>query len=131
MKRALTILGASCWIVIVGCATADPSRSRVDPNRITRAEIVEVDVADLYEVVQRLRPRWLEVRGSRSFGGETEVVVYQGQSFLGGPEVLRQFDPAAAESLRYLDGPTASASLPGLGSRHVEGAIIIVTSGGR
>jgi len=34
--------------------------------------------------------------------------------------------------LRYMDGATASASLPGTSGRHIEGAIIIETArGGR
>lgn len=115
----------------VACASTGRGASRVayDPNLLTSAEISSLNVPNLYEVVFRLRPTWLSVRGGpRSLELETGVVVYQGQTFLGGVEALRQAGPEMAYELRYMDGPTASASLPGLGSRHVVGAIIIVTS---
>src|SRR6266436_3865091 len=58
---------------------------------ISRDQIAEVGGArNLYEVVERLRPRWLVVRsGMRSFSMETEVVVFQGQLFLGTQDALR------------------------------------------
>ncbi|MGH7446417.1 MAG: hypothetical protein ACRELT_02580, partial [Longimicrobiales bacterium] len=82
-----------------------------------------------HDVVQRLRPRWLIARaGDRSIGMSTGVVVYQDQALLGDVDTLRQLGPSAAYELRYLDGPTASSTLPGLGSgRHVAGAIIVLT----
>lgn len=119
-------------LLLSGCATASSSGSRRSQDLITRDEIESLQVSTLYEVVQRLRPRWLEVRSVQTFGagtGTNAVVVYQGQTLLGGVDVLRQLDPSAAESLRYLDGSTASASLPGIGSRHIEGAIVIQTVG--
>ena len=85
-----------------------------------------MDVRNLYEAIDRLRPRWLQVRsGMRSFTMETEVVVFQDEVFLGGPEVLERMGVEGVFSVRYLDGPTAKASLPNLGNRHVQGAIII------
>jgi hypothetical protein len=56
-------------------------------------------------------------------------VVYQNQTYLGGVDVLKQMGRESAERLRYMDGPKASASLPGLGSQHVQGAIIIEPRG--
>ena len=46
---------------------------------------------DLYELVHRLRPRWLDLRSPQSFESSTEIVVFEGQSYRGGVEVLRQF----------------------------------------
>jgi len=88
-------------------------------------------VRTLYDVVQRLRPRWLEIRaGDRSFAigtGRATIVVFQDQSYLGDVEYLKQIAPDLAYELKWLDGPTASSTLPGLGSQHVAGAIIIRT----
>lgn len=111
---------------VIGCASSG-ARVKYDPNKITRDEIEAADVSTLFEVIQRLRPRWLDVRSSRSFGNQTRVVVFQDQTLLGGVEVLRQLTADMASELEYLDGPTAANSLPGLGSTHVEGAIIIRT----
>jgi hypothetical protein len=96
-----------------------------DQNRLTRAEIEAANVATLYDVVQRLRPRWLQVRGARTLDGSLNIVVFQGQTYLGEVGVLREIDPSAADALRYLDGQRAQATLPGLTGRIVEGAIII------
>lgn len=125
------------WIILLllslvgaGCATAGSGDGRVRQDLITQAEIEEVGFSNLYEVVQRLRPRWLSTRGQQSFNAEPEVVVFQGQVLLGGVETLRQLSPDMARSLRYLDGATASASLPGLASRLVRGAIVIEVKAG-
>ena len=117
-------------LVVTACATSG-ERTRYRSDFLTREEILSVDVGNLYEVVQRLRPRWLTAErraGDRSFGLETGVVVFQNQTFLGDINVLRQYGPSVAYSLRWMDGATASASLPGLGASHVAGAIIIGTS---
>ncbi|MHC4922442.1 MAG: hypothetical protein ACYTKC_23035, partial [Planctomycetota bacterium] len=68
------------------------------------------------------------VRGIRGFNVETEIVVFQDRMFMGGLDMLRTIGIEGIYELRYLDGPTASASLPGLGGRHVEGAIVIYMS---
>lgn len=126
------VTAAMLAAVVAGCATSGAERTPTNSSLITRAEIESVTSAStLYDVVERLRPRWLQVRGERSLNMETGIVVYQGQARLGGVDVLRQFGPDAAVSLRFLDGPTAAATLPGLGSQHVEGAIVLETSYGR
>lgn len=115
--------------VLAGCATTG-ERQRTDSSRISSQEIRALTTAStLYDVVQQLRPRWLEVRAGRSLvGAETAIVVVQGQTILGGIDTLRQFSPDVADTLEYMDGPTASAALSGLGGRHVEGAIVIRTA---
>lgn len=117
--------------VTAACSSATNSsggNTRVD--LLTRDQIMSVSgVNNLYEVVKRLRPRWLEPRGGdRSFALPTEIVVFQDQAYLGDVEVLGQLSPEMAYELKWLDGPTASATLPGLGSRHVAGAIVLQTT---
>lgn len=112
----------------VACASTGESARR-DTTVLTQEEIQDVRVSNLYEAVERLRPRWLQVRSPRSFNTETEVVVFMNRSFLGGPEILRQFGTTSVLRIRYLDGPTASATLGGMSGRHVEGAIILETGG--
>jgi hypothetical protein len=117
-------------ITLAGCASgAGYERSRSDPNFITPEEIAASNASNLYELVNRLRPRWMQVRAARTFDmQEGEIVVYQGQTYLGHLDALRQMNIDAAYALRYLDGATASASLPGLVGRRVEAAIIIYTT---
>jgi hypothetical protein len=133
--RKLRLRSFVLAILLTGFATACAStREGADSgNRsdvLTRDQIMAAQGAtNLHDVVQRLRPRWLIVRaGDRSLNQPTSVVVYQDQSFLGDVDTLRQLGPSAAYELRYLDGPTATSTLPGIGSgRHVAGAIIVHT----
>jgi len=108
-----------------GCASAVSGTSGTNRNVLTREEIATVRVANVYEAVERLRPRWLQIRAPRSLGGQTEIVVFLNRAYIGGPEMLRQFEPANVAQLRYLDGSTAMATLAGLGGKVVEGAIVI------
>jgi hypothetical protein len=112
-------------VAVTACASAGGTGTRPRQDVITGEEIERTRVSNLYELVERLRPRWLELRSPQSFTSRTQVVVYQGQSYLGGVEILRQFGREAAQRLIYLDGPTASATLPGLVTRQVEAAIVI------
>lgn len=129
--RATPLLVIAFLLSVAGCATAgqgETRASRGDYNVLTQDQIMSVSVGSLYEVVERQRPRWLTPRATQSFNLlSTEIVVYQGQTLLGTVEVLRQMPPNTAARLRFLDGPTAAATLPGLGSRHVAGAIVIDT----
>lgn len=131
--RKGTVIGVLVATAFLGgCAAtrsggAEGTRSDV----ITREEIMGTQgVRNMYELVQRLRPRWVTVRaGDRSFGMSTEIAVYQGQSYLGDVETLRQLGHTMAYELRWMDGQTAMTTLPGLGSgKHLAGAIIIVTA---
>ncbi len=112
-----------------GCATNPRAGSGTSLDRITNDELVSVEgVRNLWDVVERLRPRWLQVRAAdRSLGLQTNIVVFQDQAYLGNIDTLHQLSPDLAYELKWLDGPTASSTLPGLGSQHVAGAIIIYT----
>lgn len=126
MNAKMFLLLVTTLSAALGCATsASTEGARSNSNIITAEEIEAAQVSNLYDLVQRLRPRWLDVRSQRSFSATTEIVVYQGQTFLGGLEVLRELDKHAAHTLQYLDSIRASATLPGLGHRQVEGAIVI------
>ena len=90
---------------LVGCASGSSQEGQAPnpgSNVLTRAQLEEAGVRNAYEAVERLRPRWLTVLERIGIDGIYEI--------------------------RYLDGATASASLPGLGGRHVDGAIIIYMS---
>ncbi|MEJ2185340.1 MAG: hypothetical protein P8Z36_05320 [Gemmatimonadota bacterium] len=122
---------AAVW-VFAGCAANGfGSSSRGEQTTLTRREILSVEgVRDLYDVVQRLRPRWIEAdkRAGREdvSGTNRGVLVYQGQAYLGHIDVLRQLRPDMAYELRWLDATTAAATLPfASGYGKVAGAIVI------
>ena len=99
---------------------------------ITQEEIAQSGASNLYDVVQRLRPAWLRgTSASNIRGGGQGFVVYQNNTPLGGLDALRQMTPGYATAIRFLDGTEASNTLPGLGSRRVAGAIVVVTPGNR
>jgi hypothetical protein len=121
-------------VVLAALVTACAGQSRAgsarsNPNLIAEAEIQQVQeagVRDLFELVSRQRPAWLQTRTERSLQLETTVLVYHNETRLGGLEALRGYPLLNVVSLRYLDAAQAGL-LPGAGSAHVEGAIVIRT----
>lgn len=118
--------------VCLAAACAGQSRAasgRYNPNLIDAPEIQEMQnagVRDLFELVSRQRPTWLQTRTERSLQLPTAVLVYHNETRLGGVDALRGYPLHSVVSLRYLDAAQAGL-LPGGGSAHVEGAIVIRT----
>jgi len=118
---------ASTALACAGARTGGPSLS--NPTRISLTEIErahEDGVRDLYELIDRLRPRWLQGRNPRSLQLPTVIAVYHHETLLGGVDVLRGHPLVSVTSLRYLDAAQAML-LPGAGSAHIEAAIVIST----
>jgi hypothetical protein len=125
-SAAMWAIGFAMVTALAGCASGGGSGSSGDRNRITAEEFGSVDVSTLYEVVQRLRPRWLEVRSPRGIGGvDTEVVVFLDRTYVGGVDELRRMGTEVAVWLQYRSGSDVAGELFVPGDRHVEGAIII------
>lgn len=126
--RLAAALGLALVLAGAGCASSGPGGVDRDSDRdlITQEEIAALDVNTAYEVIERLRPRWLRVRASRSHNRPTEVVVLVDNLRLEGIQSLWDVDAPTIASIRWLDSAQAG-QLPGLGSRHVEGAILIET----
>jgi hypothetical protein len=114
---------------LLGCASSSQSNDNTPApwaRVITREELREAGVRNAYEAVERLRPTWLKARsGMRSFSVETEVVAFEGTLLLGTADALRRIGIDGIYEMRYLDGPTAQATLPGINDRHVQGAIVV------
>lgn len=129
-RRMLPSLLLVALITAVGCASSGTSNVRRDSRLLTPEEIATAPVTNLYEAVERLRPRWLEMRDVRSLGtGIGQIVVFLNNSYLGGPETLRQFQAHQVVRIRYLDASQASATLSGYDtSRHVVGGIVLETA---
>lgn len=128
-RNAVPTLLLLAALVAGGCGSSGERVSR-NQNVLTREEIVEAGVANLEEAVERLRPRWLQVRSVTSLGsGPAQIVVFLNNAYLGGPSTLREFQARDIAELRYLDGPRAAATLQGYPSTtHLAGAIVLVTS---
>lgn len=130
MLNRIPFLLAATLPMLAACASTSSGGEGPSPfsNVITRAELQDLGARNAYEAIDRLRPRWLTVRAGRSFNVETGVVVYQERSYLGGVDVLQRMGTDGIYEIRYLDGPTAKATLLGISDRHVEGAIVIYMS---
>ena len=86
------------------------------------------EATNLYDVIRRLRPRWLQVRSTRSFNMETLIAVMQNDMYLGDAETLKEMAPELAYEIQYMDGTRAATAIPGLMSgQHIEAAIIVRT----
>lgn len=128
-RRVTRVLGLlSLAVAVSSCASSGGERARTNSSILTREEMLDVQVANVFDAVERLRPRWLQIRTQLSLTGPTEIVVFMERNYLGGPEVLRQFSPNDIARLRYVDGTTASATLAGMANRSVEAAIILEVS---
>lgn len=128
MKSRGLLLALVAASATSGCASTKSTSGGQRLDVITREQILESRATNLFEVVQRLRPQWLRVTTTKSFNLETEIVVYQNDMQLGGPDALRQLQPELAFEIQWVDGVKASSQFPGLMSgRHVEGVIVVRT----
>jgi hypothetical protein len=117
-------------VLAAGCASSRSGSEFGAPDRLTEAEIRGSDVPNAWEVVQKLRPRWLREGVERSLRLDTVILVYQDGVRLGEVDVLKTIPVEAVRGMRVL-GAAEAGTLPGLGSRHVERVIMISTTGGR
>ena len=120
---ARAALVASC-VLALACASSGTARS--NPDLITREEIAAAPTQNLLEVVQRLRPRWLQSGPRLSMNTPQTIVVYQDDLNLGGPEALSRIPKDNVLSIRLLSAAQAGM-LPGIGSQHIEHAIVVQT----
>lgn len=119
----LALVGAACAGTPAG-GTSPRNRNLISLEEIEQAR--EDGVRDLYELIDRIRPRWLLGRNARSLQLQTVIAVYHHEALLGGIDALRGYPLVSVTSIRWLDAAQAML-LPGAGSTHVEGAIVIST----
>jgi hypothetical protein len=124
--RTVILLAAA--VGVWGCSSLNQGPGR-DRNVISPEEIAASEARNAYELIQRLRPLWLQSRGDRSTRLETAIVVYQNDTMLGGVDTLENIPIEMVHSVRALSAAEAG-QLAGLGSRHVERAIMILTRSG-
>lgn len=114
-----------------GCASSGPGGvTTANSDVITRQELIDTGVGDLYQAVERLRPLWLRSRGSRSLTSDTEIAVVRDGSYFGPVESLRTIPADQVFQLEYVDAATVASLLPGrVLSDHVIEAAILVSFG--
>jgi hypothetical protein len=128
MKKGSEWLAGAALVALLAVGCAGPGTGGgSSSDRLTTEEIGSVDVSTLYDVVQRLRPRWLEVRAPRGMQTDSQVVVFLDRAYLGGVDELRGLGRETASSMRFMGAAQAQAELrvpPGVG---VAAAIVINT----
>lgn len=105
-----------------GGANAAPSR---DPNVITAAELGS-HIGTARQAIERLRPRFLRVRGPSSISNPEDgrIVVYVDNNRMGGVEVLDRIQVGDIAEIRYMNAPDATSRY---GTGHSAGVILIIT----
>lgn len=102
-------------------------RPRTPRNEISQAEVNEnLNAGDVYSLVRRLRPHWLNNRGTRQTAdadGSYEVMVRYNGRPLGEVTALQRLNTSQIISMTYLP-PTESRARFGMG--YGRGAIVIV-----
>jgi len=130
---ARTFLAGFVALVVASCASSgESSGERRNTSELLPEEIRAAPVSNLYEAVEQLRPRWLQIRSVRSLSGAGgQIGVFVNRTHVGGPEVLRSMSVDGVARLRYLDGPAASAQFRSAGGDGFPGGIIVETVDGR
>lgn len=114
-------------LLLAGCASGGGGTgSRERQTLITQEEIAASTAANAHELIQRLRPSWLRVSARISVNTPVTIVVFQDEMNIGGIEALLRIPTEIVQSVRRLSAAQAG-TLPGLGSQHVEHAIVVQT----
>ena len=148
MRTTRFLMAAASAVLLISCATATAANqsgvtsTKVNPNLITTADVdAATGMRDAYDLVQRLRPTWLTKERpaesmSGSVSGQTRaagggLLVYLDNARLGGLTALRDLPASVIGSLEFMDAATATATLPGVGSSSISGAIVVRSRVGR
>jgi hypothetical protein len=124
------LFASAALLAMLACSSAQQGGVSRNPELIEQEEVAEylrTGTNNLFELIQRARPRWLESRGDRSLRLETVTLVYLNQQRVGGLDALRELRPDNVVRIRRLDASRAGL-LPGARDDHVEAAIVVETS---
>ena len=125
MRRLTYLLALPVVVFVASCAGAGQPRSVSNPaNIIAQHQIEEAGSRNVYELVQRLRPLWLQKRGTNTIHDDGDIVVYLDNARLGGPETLREIAALNVASVQFLDAGRAQYRF---GVGHSHGAILVTT----
>ena len=125
-----TLLAAT---IVLGCSsprTRTIETKNSSPDYVTSIEIEGTTASNAYDLIARLRPRWLQPlpAGSlRSVRSQVIVVLVDGVK-IGGREGLRSVSATGIKTMQYYDATRASTVLHDVGSEPVAGAIVITTT---
>jgi hypothetical protein len=122
MRTLFRLLRASFLIAALGCHVHQIAP--LDPERLSREEMLEEHFTTVYDAVASLRSAWLTVRGTDSFRRTSQIWVYYDENRLGGVDEMRAVLVNSVASLRHYNGVDATMRW---GVGHSAGAIQILS----
>jgi hypothetical protein len=126
--RYLTPLLICIALAVGGCTG---SGQQVEPQNALVLTAEELDRSgdgtDVYSLLMRVRPRWLQKNGPHSITGGDDIRVYVNGMRFDNPTSLRFYHTADVESIRFLTPGRATVRF-GIGHSH--GAIVVELVGG-
>jgi len=122
MRSPLRLLPASLLIASLGCHVQQIAP--LDPERLSREEMLKEHFTNVYDAVASLRSAWLTVRGTDSFRQTSQIWVYYDENRLGGVDEMRSVLVNSVASLRHYNGVDATMRW---GVGHSAGAIQILS----
>ena len=124
-------LAAAFTVLLTACASGGggggaPRRGSGDV--LTAAEIEPWAAQDLHSVVQRLRPRWLQVREAVTTQGHMPMsIIMDGARQEGSLDLLRNIRAGDVEEIRFMNSRDATTVY---GLAMMSGALVITTRRG-
>ena len=137
MARAYFVVAAAflsaCASTPSGTSNTRVTTHEAAPDYITSVEVASTPVANVYDLISRLRPQWFRTQtGSIRNNTRSQVIaVYLDEVRLGDIQALRTVSTSGVESLRYYDATRAAMVLRNPGSDPIAGAIVITTTNAR
>jgi len=121
-------------VIAVGCAGppgAASSAPRHDSTVITAEDMTRVQATNLYDVVHRLHPEWLNQRTAATVGSldqrqgaqPIDVQVFIDSQHIGTSETLKQLVVSTTSSLKYY---TAAEAQTRFGTGNLNGVIQVI-----
>ena len=111
-------------VVLASGCTPRASANSGNRNVITSEEVRELTRLSALEIVQRLRPMWLQPRGVDSFRQSNAVAGYLDGLRIGDVSALRNIRANDIKEIRYLDSRQATTRF---GVGHPSGAVLVET----
>jgi hypothetical protein len=131
MRRTLSLLFLAVALLLPAAVYAQDSakakpKIKRNPDVISMQEIeATTDAHDAYELVKRLRPLWLTMRGVGSINlPVAELAVYVNGVRMGGPDALRDIPRTGVAEMRFLRATDATQRF---GTGHENGAILVTS----
>jgi hypothetical protein len=125
-----TALLSACASTTPGTANSRATTRESAPDYITSVEVAASPVANVYDLISRLRPHWLRTQTGSIRGNARNqvVVVYLDDTRIGDVQSLRTLSTSGVATLRYYDAARAATVLRNPGSDPIAGAIVITTT---